>query len=152
MSKITFELTTPERNVVTEQVDQITLPTKEGEITVLPGHIPLVGVLVSGMATIKKDGEESYLAVSGGFIEVQPGSKVIVLADTAERAEELDVEKIEKAKNAAQRMLEEKREMADVSFADAAATLERELARLKVARKKYRGTSVRVGNRESRSE
>lgn len=145
MTKITFELTTPERNVVTEEVDQITLPTREGEITVLPNHIPLVAVLVPGMATLMKDGKESYLSVSGGFIEVQPGSRVVVLADTAERAEELDLEKIEEARVAAQRLLEEKRHAANVDFAEAAAVLERELARLKVARKKYRGAPSRSG-------
>lgn len=145
MAKITFELTTPERNVVTEEVDQITLPTREGEITVLPNHIPLVAVLVPGMATLMKDGKESYLAVSGGFIEVQPGSRVVVLADTAERAEELDLAKIEAARVEAQRLLEEKRHATNVDFAEAAAVLERELARLKVARKKYRGTPARLG-------
>jgi len=139
MPKINFELTTPERNVYKEEIDQITLPTKEGEITVLPNHIPLVAVLVPGMATLVKNGEESYLAVSGGFIEIQPRSRVVVLADTAERADELDVEKIEEARKRAQDALEETRHGDQVSFAEATALLERELARLKVARKrKYR--------------
>lgn len=142
MSKITFELTTPERSVTKEEVDEITLPTRQGEITVLPNHIPLVAVLVPGMATIRKDGQESYLSVSGGFIEVQPGSRVIVLADTAERAEELDMAKIEAARETAERALQETRQAANLDFAEAAAALERELARLKVARKKYRGPKV----------
>ena len=68
MQKIKLQLTTPERKVFEDEVDQITLPTKDGEITVLPHHIPLVSILVPGMATIIKDGVESYLAVSGGFI------------------------------------------------------------------------------------
>ena len=148
MSKISFELTTPERTVLAETVDQITLPTKEGEITILPNHIPLVAMLVPGMVTLVTAKQESYLAVSGGFIEVQPGSRVVVLADTAERADELDEKKIEEARARAQAMLTEKRQVDDVAFADAAVGLERELARLKVARKKYRGNRAMPQNQK----
>jgi len=139
-SKIIFQITTPEREVYSDEVDQVTLPTLDGEITILPNHLPLVSVLVAGEARVVSGGEETLMAVSGGFIEVQPDSKVIVLADTAERAEELDIEKIEEAKKNAEKALEEKRDLDDESFAEAAAALERELARLRVARKKYRGT------------
>lgn len=135
MSKISFEITTPERIVYRDEVDQITLPTTEGEITVLPNHIPLVSLLQPGALTVKKDGEEVYMATSGGFIEVQPGNKVIVLADTAERSEELNFEAIEAAKERARKILEEKRNVDEVAYASAAAGMERELARLKVARK-----------------
>lgn len=136
--KISFEITTPERIVYRDEVDQITIPTKEGEITVLPNHIPLVSILTPGALTVKKNGEEIYMATSGGFIEVQNGNKVIILADTAERSEELSIEAIEAAKERARKMLEEKKNVDEVAFADAAAMLERELARLKVARK-HRG-------------
>ena len=132
---ITFEIATPERIVYKEQVDSLTLPTKDGEITVLPNHIPLVAVLVPGVAVVRKGGKESYMAVSGGFIEVQPGNRVVVLADTAERAEELTEAAIEKARADAESALKEKRNMDDETFAAAAAGLERELARLRVARR-----------------
>src|SRR3989344_3161824 len=99
--KISFEITTPERVVYKDEVDQITIPTSEGEITVLPNHIPLVSMLAPGALTVKKNGEEIYMATSGGFIEVQNGNKVIVLADTAERSEELSVEAIEAARERA---------------------------------------------------
>lgn len=135
MASITFEIATPERIVYKEQVDSLTLPTKEGEITILPNHIPLVAVLVPGVAVVRKGGKESYMAVSGGFIEVQPGNRVVVLADTAERADELTIAAIEKARDDAQKTLAEKRNLDDESFAAAAAGLERELARLKVARR-----------------
>lgn len=138
MGNIKFELTTPERIVVSEEIDGITLPTQTGEITILKDHVPLVANLVPGMATVHKGGEEEYLAVSGGFVEVQPGNKVIVLADTAERAEELDMEKVEEARTRAAKLLEEKRHAADVSNAAMLAALEREMARLRVV-KKYRG-------------
>lgn len=133
---INFEIATPERIVYKEMVDSLTLPTREGEITVLPNHIPLVSVLVPGAITVRKGKAEQYMAVSGGFIEVQPGNRVVVLADTAERAEELTEVAIEKARTDAQRALSEKRGADAESFAAAAAALERELARLKVVRKR----------------
>jgi len=144
MSTINFKITTPEREVYSDIADSVTLPTMEGEITILPNHLPLVSVLVPGEARVVHKGEEILMAVSGGFIEVQPGSRVVVLADTAERAEELDIEKIEEAKKKAEKALEEKRDLDEENFAEAAAALERELARLKVARKKYRGGPKRI--------
>ncbi|MEK7516840.1 MAG: F0F1 ATP synthase subunit epsilon [Patescibacteria group bacterium] len=140
-AKINFEITTPERVVYRDKIDQVTLPTKEGEITVLPNHIPLVGVLIPGALTVRKGGEETYMAVSGGFIEVQPGNRVVVLADTADRAEELDVEAIAAAQERARKLVEEKRNASEVDFAEASAGLARELARLKVARKHRSGKS-----------
>ena len=135
---ITFEIATPERIVYKETVDSLTLPTKDGEITVLPHHIPLVSVLVPGVVTVRHGNKEQYMAVSGGFIEVQPDNRVVVLADTAERAEELTEAAIEKARADAEKVLHAKRTLDDESFAAAAAGLERELARLRVARK-HRG-------------
>ncbi|MEA3249460.1 MAG: ATP synthase F1 subunit epsilon [Patescibacteria group bacterium] len=133
--KLTFELTTPERIVEKKEVDGVTLPTQEGEITVLPGHIPLVSNLRPGVVTLHEGKEQEYLAVSGGFIEVQPDGRLIVLADTAERAEELDMEKIEAAREEARKALEEKRGMDDVAATAMLASLEREIAREQTARK-----------------
>jgi len=137
-----FELTTPERILLKEEVNGLTLPTQEGEITVLPGHIPLVATLVPGMVTVYRGDVEEYLAVSGGFIEVQPGNKIIILADTAERAEELDAQKVEEARERAQKLLTEKRHIDDVSGAAAIGALERELARIRVV-KKHRSRLIR---------
>ena len=136
MSKnLQFKIVTPERVVFEDSVDEVILPTVEGEIAVLPNHIPLVSLLQAGILRIKKGGEEIPLAVSGGVIEID-GKRVVVLADTAERADELEEEKIEKARSAAQKLMEEKRGDAE-GFAEATALLERELARLKVV-KRYR--------------
>ena len=132
---INFSITTPEREVFRDTVDSITLPTMMGEITILPHHIPLVAALVPGVATVRKNSHDQYLAVSGGFIEVRSGSQVVVLADTAERAEELSEEKIEAARARAREVLAGLHDREDVAFAQAASLLERELARLKVARK-----------------
>lgn len=130
-----FSITTPERVVYSDDVDEVTLPTTEGEITVLSHHIPLVTLSKAGVIRVKKAGTEQYLAVSGGFVEVQPGSELLILADTAERAEELDIKKIEEAHERARKIMEEKIHTDDVAYASAAAALERELARLKVAHK-----------------
>lgn len=139
-AKIKFEIITPERVVLGDEVDQITIPTAEGEITVLPNHIPLIAVLRPGEIVAKKGGEEIAMSCSGGFIEVT-GNKVLILADTAEKAEELVEEEILKARERAQKILEEKHIDAE-KYADAAAGLERELARLRVARKRSRARSA----------
>ncbi|MBF8280557.1 MAG: F-type H +-transporting ATPase subunit epsilon [Candidatus Magasanikbacteria bacterium] len=133
-----FEITTPERTVFKEDVDQITLPTLQGEITVLPHHLPLVSVIKPGTIRILKNGAEEWLAVAGGFIEVRPDNRVIVLADTAERAEEIDTERAAEARARAEKLLIEKK-FDDVEYSTFAAKLERELARLRVAGRKRRG-------------
>ncbi len=135
---IHFELITPERVLFREEVDEVTLPTSEGEITILPNHVPLVAALVSGVAKFTKGTSTEDIAVSGGFIEVQEGSRVRVLADTAERGQELEFSAIEEAKARAEKVMKETARTDDVSYASAAASLERELARYKVARK-HRG-------------
>jgi len=132
---IHFELVTPERVVFKQEIDAVTLPTSEGEITVLPGHIPLVASLTAGIARLKKGNVEEDVAVSGGFIEIQTGNKVRVLADTAERGIELDLKTIEEAKARAEKVMSETARTDDVGFAAAAAAMERELARYRVARK-----------------
>lgn len=138
---IDFKIVTPEKKVYEDMVDSVTIPTTEGEITVLPNHIPLVTILTPGELVVRNGKEEKYMAVSGGFVTVHLKNKLVILADTAERAEELTLEAIERARERARILLEEKRGKDEVAFADAAAGLERELARLKVARKhRARGT------------
>jgi F-type H+-transporting ATPase subunit epsilon len=145
VAKLKLKIVTPERIVFEDEVDSATVMTETGEITVLPGHIPLVTSLRPGEMRLMKGKTEELLAVSTGFLEVRPGNEIVILADTAERLEELELEKIEAAKEAARKLLEEKRHVDDVSFADAAAALERELARYKVAQKKYRKIPQRPG-------
>lgn len=141
-----LKIVTPERTVFEDTVDSVTAMTQMGEVTILPGHIPLVANLQAGELRVRANGAEQFLVASTGFLEVRSGDEVVVLADTAERVEELELEKIEAAKERARKLLEEKRNVDDVAFADAAAMLERELARERVAirRKKYRD----VGRKE----
>ena len=135
MASIDFQIVTPDRVVYQDHIDSVTIPTSEGEITVLPNHIPLVTILAAGELVVRNGKEEKYMAVSGGFVTVHRQNKLVILADTAERAEELTLEAIEQARERAKAVLEEKRGKDEVAFADASAALERELARLKVARK-----------------
>ena len=149
MAKITLKIVTPERIVFEDEVDSVSAYTEQGEITILPNHIPLVAPLRAGEARARKDGKEELLAHSTGFIEVRGGNQVVLLADTAERVEELELEKIEAARELAKKMLSEKRAVDDVSFADAAAAMERELARYRVAMKgKYRKIPQKPGETE----
>lgn len=135
MKLLDFELTTPERVVVRAKVRQVSIPTTEGEITVLPDHLPLVAPIQSGeLRVVEENGEEMLLAVSGGFVTVHPGNRLAILADTAERAEELDFKVIEEAVQRAEQVLKEKIDDSE-RFADATAHLARELARWKVVRK-----------------
>lgn len=134
MSQIHFEIVTPEKVAYQDQIDSLTLDTKDGEITILPNHMPLVSVLVPGEMRIKKGNEEISLAVSGGFVEVQPHSKVIIIADSAERAERINERAAEEARRRAENILAKKGAAADI--ADAQAALAHALAQLKVARRR----------------
>jgi F-type H+-transporting ATPase subunit epsilon len=136
--KLTLEITTPERTVVEAQVDSVTIPTAQGEITVLPDHQAMVGLVVPGALMVKDGAQTSYLAVSGGALEILPGSRCVILTDSADRAEDLEEAEIEKARARAQSAYDEAKGKDEMAYADAAAHLERELARLKVARKRSR--------------
>ena len=135
MKKINFQIVTPEKITYRDDVDSITLPTQMGEITVLPNHTPLISSLKSGEAIIRKGGEEFSIAVSGGFLQIQPKNKVVVLADAAERAEEISEERAEEARKRAEDIIKEKR-LDKAEMATAAAALEKSLIRLKVARRR----------------
>ena len=142
MVKLNLEITTPERTVFQQEVDSVTVPTAAGEITVLPNHASLVGLVVPGALTVRVGNNEQYLAVSGGAIEIMPNSRCIILTDSADRAEDLVIEEIEKAKARAQTAYEQAKGKDDVAYADASVHLERELNRLKVARKHRRDANT----------
>lgn len=143
MKDLQLKIVTPEKVLFESQVSQVSVSTVMGEITILPNHIPLVSQLVPGEIVVKNGkAEEDLMAVSGGFIEVLP-DQVVILADTAERAEEIDEERAEAARKKAEEVLKTK--VADAeSFAMFTAKIEKELARLKVARK-YKKKGVRTG-------
>ncbi|MEK7558181.1 MAG: ATP synthase F1 subunit epsilon [Patescibacteria group bacterium] len=126
---INFEIVTPERVVLKEEILQITLPTKAGEITVLPNHIPLVSSLMPGVIYIKKkNGESEIISISGGFLEVLK-NKVVILADTAERAEEINIERAAEAHRRAEEIKKNTRHTDQVDFTEINANIAKELAR-----------------------
>ena len=133
-NKIKFKIVTPERIVYESEIDQVTLPAQEGEITVLPNHIPLISVLMPGELIAKNDSEEIAMAVSGGIVEVR-SNEITILADTAERAEEIDLKRAEEARERAEKLKDEKIRSDETQYATAAAIFEKNLARIKVARK-----------------
>ena len=123
-----------------DTVDSVSLPTPDGEITILPHHIPLVTMLGSGVVRLKKGNEEHYLSCSNGVVKIDK-TGVTVLADNADMAEELIEEDIEKAREAAKKAMTMKKQDS-AEFAQAVALLERETARLKTVRRhKGRRTS-----------
>ncbi|MEK7459004.1 MAG: ATP synthase F1 subunit epsilon [Patescibacteria group bacterium] len=133
MSQLRLQIVTPERVVFEGTADSVTAMTENGEITVLPGHIALATLLRAGEMRLMNGKQETLLAASTGLLEVRPGNEVIVLAQTAERSEELELAAIEEAKKRAEAALDAAKSKDAVAFADAAAHMERELARYRVA-------------------
>ncbi|MCD6149488.1 ATP synthase F1 subunit epsilon [bacterium] len=133
---IKFKITTPEKTVYEDEIYQATLPVADGEVTILPNHRSYIAFLKSGEIILKKKNEEKEidLAISGGFIEFH-NNELIVLADTAERAEEIDLERAEEAKKRAEDIKKQRVSMDEVEYARVAAMLEKELARVKVAKR-----------------
>jgi F-type H+-transporting ATPase subunit epsilon len=130
---IHLEIVTAERVVLSDDVDQVNAPTKEGRVGILPRHEPLLTLLDAGELTIIKNGERSAFAVSGGFMEVLP-TRVTILADTAERAEEIDEARAEAARRRAEERIAQHKSDQDMALAEA--ELRRALVRLKVAQLK----------------
>ncbi|HAI73759.1 MAG TPA: ATP synthase F1 subunit epsilon [Candidatus Moranbacteria bacterium] len=133
-NKIQFKIVTPERTVFEDEVDQATLPVSDGEITILPNHRSYIASLKAGEIIIKKDGEEIDLAISGGFIEFHDNT-LIILADAAERAEEIDLTEAEEARKRAEDLKNQAISVDDEEYARVAAAIQKESARIKVARK-----------------
>ncbi|HEV8699114.1 MAG TPA: F0F1 ATP synthase subunit epsilon [Candidatus Limnocylindrales bacterium] len=131
-----LEIVTPERLAYSDEVDSVQLPGSEGELGVLPHHAPLISTLGVGELRIRKGGAEESFAIVGGFLQVRP-DKVVVMAETADMASEIDLEKAQEARREAERALESGyHEGADLSAARAA--LQQALLRIRVAERRYR--------------
>ncbi|MEI8360681.1 MAG: ATP synthase F1 subunit epsilon [bacterium] len=137
--KIQFKIVTPERLAYESEIDQVTLPIKGGQVTILPNHCSYIGALQPGEIMIKNGNEEIHLALSGGFVEFANNS-LIVLADTAERAEEIDIARAEAARTRAEELKKQKLTMNELEYARVAAAIEKETSRLRVARKSHHNT------------
>ena len=132
-NKLLLQVVTPERSVVHEEVNELLLPGSEGYLGVLPGHTPLLTSLKIGEIKYRQGNQTKFLAVSWGFAEVLP-NKVTVLADLAERPDEIDVASAQEAKARAEEMLKDP----EADFRAAQAALEQALVRLQVVAKQAR--------------
>jgi len=128
-----LEIVTPDRMVVSGEAEEMQLPGKNGYLGILPGHAPLITELLVGEISYRQAGRTEHLAVAWGFAEVLP-DKVTVLAEVAERAAEIDVDRAQKAKDRAEERLKKMESETDYQRAELA--LEKAITRLEVARKK----------------
>ena len=135
MADMRLEIVTAERVVYSEDVSVLVAPGADGELGILPSHAPLLTTLEPGEIRVTKDGEDTYMVVSGGFLEVI-GDRVTILADTAERADEIDLERAEAAMQRAQERIASR--PADADLERALASMRRSSARLSVARRRRR--------------
>ena len=129
--RVRFELATPNRLVVSEDVDEVVAPGLQGYFGVLPGHVPFLTSLQSGEVSYRSGRTEQYLAVSGGFAEVQ-GDRMTILAERAERPEEIDRERALRARQRAEHRLQGKTQE-EIDYTRALGAFSRALARLQVA-------------------
>ena len=133
MGKLNFEIVTAEKIVYSDEIDMLVVPGALGEMALLPMHAPIMTTIQPGELVVRKGSEDVSIFVSGGFLELM-NDKVTILADSAERADEIDVARAEAAKKRA----EERRELkvADIDMARAEAALRRSLMRLRVYEKR----------------
>jgi F-type H+-transporting ATPase subunit epsilon len=129
-----LEIVTPERVVFSEEVEMVTLPGIEGEMGILPHHVRLMTQMVPGEMVVRKNGQDTFLAVGGGMIEVT-GKRVSILTDMAIEAASIDEAKAEEARERAARRLREKIDSEEVASVNA--SLARSLAQLKVKRRRH---------------
>src|SRR4051812_43947707 len=141
MAKLSVEIVTAERQVLAEQdVDMVVAPGTEGDMGILPRHAALLTTLRPGVLRLKRGSDEQVMAVSGGFLQVA-NDRVLVLADTAERDEEIDEQRAEQARRRAEQALEAAKRGAGPQVESARIALRRSLARLQVAQRRRRRTT-----------
>ena len=132
LSTLTVSVVTPDGAVLEDDYEMVSCKAENGELGILPGHIPLVAPLAIDAVRLKRESHEDIVAVNGGFLEVRP-DHVTILAQSAEKAVEIDVERAERAKERAEKLLESKEE--DVDELRAQLAYYRALNRLDIAKK-----------------
>ncbi len=129
-----FEIVTPERLVFSEEVEEVVVPGTLGELGILPGHVPFLSTLQTGVMMVRENGREIYYAVRGGFIEVHE-DHVILLAESVERADEIDMDRALASKAKAEEILKNVQDANELQFKKADLRLKRALTREEVARR-----------------
>jgi F-type H+-transporting ATPase subunit epsilon len=138
-----LEIVTPEKVAYEGDVDSVQLPGSEGELGVLPHHAPLVSTLGAGELRLRKGGEDEYFAIVGGFLQVLP-DKVVVMAESADMASEIDLERAQEARRKAEQTLESGY-VEGADLAAARASLQSALLRIRVAERRHREGPRRRG-------
>jgi F-type H+-transporting ATPase subunit epsilon len=138
-----LEIVTPEKLAYQGEVDSVQLPGSEGELGVLPHHAPLISTLGAGELRLRKGGEDEFFAIVGGFLQVLP-DKVVVMAETADMASEIDLEKAQEARRQAEQALESGY-VEGADLASARASLQAALLRIRVAERRHREGPRRRG-------
>lgn len=131
-TKLTLEIVTPDRALVREEVDEVVVPGSEGELGILPGHTPLLATLKVGELWYRQGQEKHYLAIAFGFVEVLP-ERVTILAQIAERAQDIDVTRAERARQRAEEQLARPADHSEQDFERARVAMMKSLIRLQVA-------------------
>jgi len=135
-STLRLEIVTPEAVTYSEDVDMVTLPGAEGEMGIFPSHVPVMTQLVAGEIAVRKNGQDYFLAVGEGFVEIT-GNKVAILTDMAIKATDIDEARAEEARRRAEERLNEK--LSGEELASVSAALAHSLAQLKVKRRSRHG-------------
>ena len=134
MKQIELKIVTPEKVLYKDMIEGVSIPTMEGEITILPDHLPIISAVKPGELKIKKGGKYEYFSIAKGVLECD-GKTITLLTDAAERAEEIDEKRAKEAKERAKKIMENVKQ-GEEAYADAVAQLERALARLRIAKKR----------------
>ncbi|MDQ3244919.1 MAG: ATP synthase F1 subunit epsilon [bacterium] len=139
IKKLKLKIVTPERLILEELVESETMPTTEGEVTILPDHVPMIAGLKSGDIVAKNNDEYIPMALVGGFVEVKKNTdgitEVAILADFAEHVSELSEDKIKEVKDRAEKLMEQMKDKDHIDFEHFESELERSLTRVKIADK-----------------
>lgn len=134
MALLHLEVVTPDKVLVSREVDTVVAPGTEGEFGILPGHIPFLSGILAGELRYEAEGKKEFMAVAEGFAEVS-NDRVSVLVDAAEKATEIDIERAQNALERAKERLAMERGKEDIDFLRAEAALRKAIIRLKVAKK-----------------
>ena len=139
-----LKIITPEKILYQEMVDSVSFQTMDGEITVLPGHLPIISAIKPGELRIKKGKEIEYFSVTRGVAEVD-GKNIMILTDAAEKAEDIDEQRAQQARERAKELMSQKA-VDEEGYADAVAHLERAISRAKIAKRRRSGRGSHMPN------
>jgi F-type H+-transporting ATPase subunit epsilon len=135
-NKMSLRIVTPEKVVYQSFADSISIPTESGEITILPHHVELVTLAKPGILTLRLDNKDNYFAVTRGVLQIGGDNSVTLLVTHSEMAEEIDLAQAEEAYERARVAMEQKSTLSDIDFARFQSSLERNLARIKTAKRR----------------